>query len=602
MESNELNLNSSNFRPQPRITNQSGHNSGSPSPMVAQILAATQSIIAMDLTPPPSLFSYSLDISFGRHSNTTPIISEQHIQQQVLKKIEELNKNPDVLYMSELRQRPEAEQINANLTKIVKEYGFERPENGVEYVYTGSDPAGALRNLLDIKPLVLDCGTALSLLTYQALLKTLGSVAFNTYIKEACDGTLSINKQTPPRLPANRTVYYSARHEQNENPLPKALKRGDHLWIQGPADGDAFHPASEINAFNVVVDINGSGQPKLVGFDYATSPTHGRWSYTELRNLLLKSYNSPLTLGDIYILKSESGKNTQEKALYSSLTYADAYAWLSKNQPAELADALRLLDNKNVNFDQPTKLYPPKSQSIRGVVKHDSTQDSLSFDKLINDGDNLSTIARNPVIPPNKQFSDLIPGFKTDLPHQQQIHAAIDDFYHRCVDKNGQKKEGQNFDGLILYGNSGTGKTMACKALVDQLKKKKHVIWKTDFSGGESLLSTKEQTQLLSLRQTKGTKAYYAALTEKFKAVWKRADIIFIDDTNKPYGVLANISKVAIDYAREMGKKILITCNSDPICAFHSHIKYPIDAIVIRHITGSDYREGNAWYQGVEPI
>lgn len=315
----DSNLNSSNLQQQPETTNQSGHNSVNTNPIVAQIIAATQSIIAMDLTPPPSLFSYSLvDISFERHSNTVPIISKQRILQKVLSRLEKLNKDPDVLYMSELRKRPNAEQINKHLTKTVEEYGFKRT-NDVEYVYTGSDPACVLRNLLSVRPLVLDCATALHLLTYQALLESLYRMDFNTYIEKSCDGDLSINKQIPPPLPTNRTAYYSTLDEKNENPLPEALKMGDHLWIQGPADGYAFHPDGKQHcAFNVLVDTNGSEQPSLIGFyrcNDTVIPTYGRWSYAELRNLLLENYNSPLTLRDIQILHAESKKKYKKPCL-----------------------------------------------------------------------------------------------------------------------------------------------------------------------------------------------------------------------------------------------------------------------------------------------
>lgn len=53
---------------------------------------------------------------------------------------------------------------------------------------------------------------------------------------------------------------------------------------------------------------------------------------------------------------------------YSSLTYAKAYKWISENRPKALNNALKLLCNKDVDLDQETEIYPPESNSIRGVV------------------------------------------------------------------------------------------------------------------------------------------------------------------------------------------------------------------------------------------
>src|SRR5207302_2054076 len=100
------------------------------------------------------------------------------------------------------------------------------------------------------------CGSALNLATHQALLTMLGDQSFNTYIQKACQGTLSINKQISSPIPSDKTAYYSAAHEQTENPLPQNLKHGDRLWIQGPAHGYAFHPSSDMNGFNVQVDLS----------------------------------------------------------------------------------------------------------------------------------------------------------------------------------------------------------------------------------------------------------------------------------------------------------------------------------------------------------
>lgn len=515
----------------------------------------------------------------------------------MLKELQQFNADPNILYMAELRQRPDAERINQRVTESVEKFGFERRSND-EYLYRGSDPATALRNLLKVRPLVLDCATALHLLTYQGLLESLGTAQFNSYIKDACDGVLSIDKQKAPPVPADRTAYYSARHEQNENPLPANLRHGDRLWIQGPAHGYAFHPTSEANGFNVLTDMSAPDKASLVGFVSAASATHGAWSYDELRNLLLKSYNKPLTLRDLAFLHARHQQGSQELAPYSAWSFHQAYAWLKEAQPKAMAQALQQLKDPKADLDQPTAIYPPQANAIRGVAQHSKTRESLSLRALTNYPDNLATVALNPVIPPDTQFGNLIHGFETRLPHQQQIHVAVDEFYRACKVSNGPP-----FQGTILYGNAGTGKTMASTAVLKRLAEEGHTVWKTNFSEGEdnTLLNADESQQLLTVLQLKGSDAFYAALTEKFKPAWDKADILFIDDTNNKHDTLASVSTAALRYARETGKKILITCNSDPIHAFHSSIEFPIDSISIRHIAGPDYREEKSWHRNVSP-
>lgn len=254
-----------------------------------------------------------------------PALSGSALQRRMLEGLHHFNHDPDIRYMAELRQRPDAERINQRVTESAQQCGFERRAND-EYLYRGNDPATALRGLLKVRPLILDCATALHVLTYQGLLESLGNAQFNTYIKEACDGVLSIDKQKAPPVPSDRTAYYSARHEQNENPLPADLRHGDRLWIQGPAHGYAFHPASEANGFNVLTDMTTPDDPSLVGFVSAASATHGAWSYEGLRGLLLKAYNAPLTLRDLAFLHVRHQEGSQELAPYSAWTFHQAYA------------------------------------------------------------------------------------------------------------------------------------------------------------------------------------------------------------------------------------------------------------------------------------
>lgn len=493
-----------------------------------------------------------------------------------------------------LRQRPDADAINRELGRTVESHDFERP-NDMEYLYRGDNPALALRQLLRVRPLILDCGTSLNLLTHKALLDALGDMRFNAYIKEACDGELSIHRQIAPRLPSSCIQYYRARHEQNENPLPAQLESGDRLFIQGPIESYAFHPASPENGFNVLADTRTPGAVALVGFVSVGSSINVRWSYPELRESLLRKYNSPLSLRDLKQLHASHRASSRETAPYSSRTYASAYQWLRQSQPEALLKALSQLENKNGDLDQETELYPPKADSIRGVLQHARVKPTLNFAQLTRAGNDYSTVVLNPAIAPERQFGNWIPGFETHLPHQRQIYAVMETFYQACTDAK------SGFHGAILYGQAGTGKTMACNALLGKLEQEGHKIWKTDFHQGEALLSYEEMAQLLVLRETKGVEAHYDALEEKFKSAWERADILFIDDTNQKHDGLAYVSNAALRYARRTGKKILITSNSDPIHAFRSTLQFPVDSVTLRHIEGPDYRAARAWHHGVAP-
>jgi len=540
------------------------------------------------------LISANASTNVDHATNAPPTVSGRAVWRQALEFLKIFNRDPDILYIAELRRRPDANKINQGITKTVEGYGFQRVSDE-EYRYTGGDPASALRNLLGVRPLVLDCTTALNLVIYHALLKALGDTFFNTYIKKVFDGVLSTANKTPPRFPASEVVHYSALHEQNDNLLPQNLQTGDLLWIQGPADGYAFHQASDCNAYNVVVETSDSGQPYLVGFDSASSPTHGRWSYAELRSLLWSAYHSPLTLRDLLSIETMR-ESPQQKARYSSLTYKDAYEWLEKTQPEALSHARKLLKDKHVDLDKNTKLYAPKSDFIRGVVQIVTPHDACSFNDFITSKKDRTIVVFNPVIPPGKRFVNLIPGFKTDFPHQRKIYAAVEEFYNRCIAKKSQRNERQYFDSLILFGNTGTGKTMACEALLHRLEEKNHVIWKTDFSDSvTTLLSFEEQEQLLLVTKTTVfDEACCAALIDKLKPVWDKVDIIFINGTKRNSYLRKGICNAALRYARETGKKVLITSNNDPFSDFQSDIKLPFDAITFCQIEGPDYRAENA--------
>ncbi len=490
------------------------------------------------------------------------------------------------MYMAEFRTQPDAEARNHEITNTVIEIGFERPSDD-EYTYRGPDPATALDRFSEVRPLILDCGTALHLATFIAIKCAIGPSQFNSCIAEMHDGVLSIDKQQTPAVPTNHTAFYSARHEQQENVLPADLRNGDRLWVQGPAHGYAFHPASEVNGFNVVVDKSDPDQTTLVGFVSDSRNGCGRWSYDELRQFLLDAYNKPLTLRDLKNLRAKAkynlknagqgpGQDVNEPyasrhASYSSWKFTSALQRLAQDQPDAIQEAYQRLNQNDVDLDQLTSLQPPEADTIRGVMQHGRMKDPISLYALTHYTSDYQTVAPNPDIPESRVFG-LGAEFETSLPHQRQVAAAMGDFYAACTAPGGH-----GFQGAILYGKAGTGKTMGCRATLARLDQEGRAIWQTDFRAGQKLLSLDEEQALLVTLQTKGSEAVRDELIAKFSPEWSKADILFIDDTNSKHDTLAEVSNAAMKYARAHSKKILITCNSDPIHAFRSTIEFPVD-------------------------
>ena len=539
-------------------------------------------------------------LSPGKHSNFGQTderltFSGTALQRNILNGLKNLNADPDIIYETTFRQRSDFDAVDEKITEAVNKLGFSRPRPD-EYWYEGSNPAEGLESLLNVRPLVFDCASSLHLLTYQALLKQLGPTNFNTYIENAYDdGQLAIRTRNPPRIPASTTIFYCARHEQQENLLPADLQTGDRLWVQGPADGFAFHPASAANAFNVLVDMQQHEAPLLRGFVSQATATHGCWKYDELREMLLKAYNAPLTLRDVSILEMQSKAYMPDQpAPYSAWTFKKAYAWLDSTQPAALEEALQQLESSDVNLDKPTALLPPQANTIRGVAEHSRLQEELSLYALEHHPISLATVAVNPAVLHLDTSDNLIPGFEIELPHQQQIYATVQSFYNACI--NPALGENGHFNSAIFYGDAGTGKTMACKAVLKRLETEGKTVWQTDFNEGEneSLVSKAEEKKFLLICQNEGRDAMKVALLEKLRPEWDKADILFIDHANNSHDILSDVSNLALRHARQTGKKILITCNTDPIKAFHSSIQFPVDFISIRHITGPDHRAGKA--------
>ena len=292
------------------------------------------------------------------------VLSGPNIQEYLLYELKRFNQSRRILYMKEFRQHPDAKEIYAAVSKELRGLGFKRLSYE-EYRYEGNSPAEALHRFLKIRPLILDCATALHLLALKTLWKALGDNGFNAYIKNICDGVLTIDKQSSP-IPYE---YIDCDVEQEDARPSANLQHGDRLWIQGPVNGFLYHPDSGVNAYNVLADMSEPGRPLLVGFVSTASPTHGIWSYEDLRQLLLNAYNAPLTLDDFATLRKRAELTPYEYAPHSTQTCLEAFRWLEQDQYAAFVQAKQELD-RGAGGNQLTQLTPPPASAIEGVRQH----------------------------------------------------------------------------------------------------------------------------------------------------------------------------------------------------------------------------------------
>lgn len=401
----------------------------------------------------------------------------------------------------------------------------------------------------------------------------------------------------------NQSILYQNQHHPVEASLPADLNIGDHIWIQGPALGYLYHPASTTNAYNLLVSaLNDDESVTLKGFVSRTSNNnHGDWSYNQMQTKLLQAYNKPLTLSDLKFMLA----NSQTQAMYTDQTYDDAINYLNTSQPEAYKEALSTLmdltsagaSDLDTRFKTPTKLMPPPADSIRGVVIHTRVRESINQNALMNASPDTTVLPVNPEIGEDTTLGNIlsIPNYHTELPHQRLVLKSAEDFLVQTREKN------NDFNGLILFGRPGTGKTLACQAIANTMETDGKKVWSANFADESTLLNIEEQISALNKMMTGGKEAFYDKALDKYADAWHKADLIYIDDTNTTHGSLNSVSNAAIMFARKHNKSILINSNTNPAKILRDAIEIPFDNISIYNVEGPDNRVTTSWYQTCAP-
>ena len=286
-----------------------------------------------------------------------PVITGTMIQEAVLKKMVQMNDDPTIL-----TKRPDEDQANQKITEELKKIDFERRQHGKddEYVYTGDNPAQALREFSRVRPIVHSPSSRLNVLSQEILLDMLGNAHFNyLYTYDTSEDSLVIGPDLPP-VPVRKYNFYCSRQEKTEVPLraDAQLRKGDYICIRGPADAHTWHPDCEWNEIHVLVDKSETGEVSLVAFGSNAASVNGPCSYDGFRERSLEKRNAPLTFRSFKALQEMSENYPQKFAPHSSICHKSAYDWLQENHPDEFAEALELSKDTNLDLDQPTGLFP----------------------------------------------------------------------------------------------------------------------------------------------------------------------------------------------------------------------------------------------------
>jgi hypothetical protein len=495
----------------------------------------------------------------------------------VLRGLTEWNLNSNVFHAASLPGHPQRKMIHRYAAISAKLSGFTLKES--VYTCETGNPGGALQKLCQ-GTLVVDCNTAIGMLTYRTLLEILGENDFNRYVDMTCpNGILKIDQATSAHLGTLATAFYSQRAMQIENPFSKEkFSVGDRLGIQGPAEGFAFHFAGENNFVNVVVD----DRHRLVAF--ASKGKRNSWCYDELKEMLLKEYNAPLTCCDLFLMVEAARENPGDYPPYASWTPIMAFAWLKQTQPEALDEAMKMMLADPLS-SQPTRLLPPPSSGIRGVVECTKAPSRVSLATLVSTPQRLASEALNDPVPEDIGFDVPLPGFIAEFAHQKRILAAVGTLLAMCSRPDLEN----SFAGVILHGDPGTGKSVAMKKTIALLEARGKSIWRSL----DKMLMTSASNEFFgdpSYDPEQGIQALQAQLGER----WRAVDVIVIDDLHpksdaQRKGVQA-LHNAALRCARSHGKKIFLIVEGDPIGSLWSSIRFPVDDLSIWKIEGPPFR------------
>ncbi len=193
------------------------------------------------------------------------------------------------------------------------------------------------------------------------------------------------------------------------------------------------------------------------------------------------------------------------------------------------------------------------------------------------------------------QHPDFIKNFEQKNPFQIQLVNVMHQFYTDC-----SKDE---YQGLIVYGDPGTGKTHCSYDIVAKLKNQGKRIVTADFHN--QLLSEARYIEILKKYLNSDKKEMMIDdIISIFENQWKNADLFFVDDTNEHLSALTDVTRAMFTYAERTKKKILVNANTPPF----ETVKTERDSwdcsgrLRILEVRGKDYRKEHAWHKIIQPL
>jgi Cdc6-like AAA superfamily ATPase len=193
------------------------------------------------------------------------------------------------------------------------------------------------------------------------------------------------------------------------------------------------------------------------------------------------------------------------------------------------------------------------------------------------------------------QHPDFIKNFEQNKPFQIQLVNVMHQFYTDC-----SKDE---YQGLIVYGDPGTGKTHCSNDIVAKLKNQGKRIVTADFHS--PLLSEDRYIKILEKYLNLDKKEMMIdEIISIFEHQWKSADLFFVDDTNEHVSVLTDVTSAMFTYAERTKKKILVSANTSPFETVKTK-RHSWDfggRLRILEVRGEDYRKEQAWHKNIQPL
>ena len=187
------------------------------------------------------------------------------------------------------------------IKNIQSETGFVyQPSKSDAYLYTGDDPASALKRLINHKPLLLDCRLAKDLAILLAILDNMGLKKFNNAIQTQCHGQLSISLECCQKLLDNNISIedFAKGVVEGKDNLDKLtnLKVGDIIYIMIP-EAKLVHPCSDYIGYHLVCNgFNSCGLPLFVGFGVSQKEAEPIEFYTKI---ITEQFSNNLSYNDL---------------------------------------------------------------------------------------------------------------------------------------------------------------------------------------------------------------------------------------------------------------------------------------------------------------